>query len=187
MSKKVVILLGSPRKNGNSATLAAQVAEGARSAGAKVQSFFLQKMKIAPCNACEGCHKKNSKGCVIKDDMQRIYAALAEADAVVFATPIYWFTMSAQIKLAIDRCYALIGSEGFSLEEKRAALVMTYGAGDPVESGCVNAIRAFQDASRFTGIRIVGMVYGSAGAAGAIKANAALMKQARELGERLVN
>jgi multimeric flavodoxin WrbA len=93
--------------------------------------------------------------------------------------------MSAQLKLWMDRCFALpaYGQDPFA--GKRIALALAYGGEDPFDSGCVNALRTFQDAYRYAGAEIVGMVYGSAMEAGDIKANRALMKEARELGRTL--
>jgi len=184
-AKKVVVLLGSPRKSGNSAALAQAIAEGAQAAGAEVESFYLHGMTIKPCTACEGCHQPESSGCVIQDDMQKVYPVLVAADALVFASPIYWFTMSAQLKLAVDRCYALIGAKGHAFKGKRIGLAFSYGAPDPFDSGCVNAIRAFQDAFRFIEAPIVGMVYGSGGAPGEIRKNTALLDEAADLGKKL--
>jgi len=185
--KKVVILLGSPRKDGNSAALAERIAEGASAAGATVESFYLHAMKIAPCRACESCHKPGAKGCAIQDDMQGLYSKLRAADAIVYASPIYWFTMSAQLKLAMDRCYALGGEGGSALAGKRIGLAFAFGGEDPFDSGCTNAIRTFQDAFGFIGAPIVGMVYGSAGAAGDIKSNKKVMDEAIALGKKLAS
>ena len=184
--KKVVVLLGSPRKNGNSAILAAQIAKGAKSAGAKVETIYLQGLSIAPCRSCYACQKKKSRGCSIKDDMQALYPKLLAADAWVIASPVYWFTMSAQTKIFMDRCFALLayGKEAFA--GKRIAVAMSYGDADPFGSGCVNALRTFQDAFRYTGAKIIGMVYGSAYEAGEIRANETLLKEAEELGKELV-
>lgn len=184
--KRVVILLGSPRRKGNSAALAARIARGAELEKAHVDTFFLHGMKIAPCNACEACHQAGAKGCVIDDDMQRLYPALRAADAVVYASPIYWFTVSAQLKAAMDRCYALIGAKGHALAGKRIGLAFSFGGDDAFDSGCTNAIRTFQDAFAFVGAEITGMVYGSAGAPGAIKENEKLMDAAEDLGRKLV-
>jgi multimeric flavodoxin WrbA len=184
-AKKIVILLGSPRKRGNSAALAAKIARGAEAAGAQVESIYLHDKKIAPCSACEACHRPGAKGCVIRDDMQAVYPKLKAADAVVYASPIYWFTVSAQLKLAMDRCYALVGPKGYLLAGKKIGLAFSYGGDDPFDSGCTNAIRTFQDAFRFVGCEIAGMVYGSAGAAGDIKANKKVMQEARDLGRLL--
>ena len=186
-AKKVVILLGSPRRAGNSAALADRIAEGARGAGAEVTSFYLHGMKIAPCRACEACHEAASTGCVVQDDMQTIYPKLTEADAVVFAGPIYFFTVSAQMKLAMDRCYGLGGAAGHKFTGKKIGLAFTFGGEDPFDSGCTNAIRAFQDAFRYLEAEIVGMVYASAGGPGEVKANAKVMGEAFELGRKLVS
>src|SRR5512137_1584902 len=87
--KKVLVLLGSPRKRGNSAILADMVAKGAKSIGARVETLFMHGMKIAPCKSCYACQKPNSRGCSIKDDMQSVYKKLLEADAWVIASPVY--------------------------------------------------------------------------------------------------
>jgi multimeric flavodoxin WrbA len=184
--KKVLVLLGSPRKKGNSALLAEQIAKGARSSGAVVETVYLHGLDIAPCKSCYACQKPNSKGCSIKDDMQRIYKTMLSAHAWVIASPVYWFNMSAQTKIWMDRCFALPAYGNDPFTGRRIAIAMSYGGEDPFDSGCVNALRTFQDAYGFTGSKIVGMVYGSAMGAGEIKSNKALMKTAKELGKKIV-
>jgi len=186
-TKQVLVILGSPRKKGNSSTLAARISRGAKSAGAKVETLFLQDLKISPCRGCDTCQKHASKGCAIKDDMQKIYPKLIKADAWVLASPVYWFTMSAQTKIFMDRCYALTAYAKNPFAGKRIAIAMSYGGIDPVKSGCVNALRTFQDAFRYTRSKIAGMVYGSAMKAGEIENNEALMREAEELGKLLVS
>jgi multimeric flavodoxin WrbA len=185
-TKQVLVILGSPRRKGNSSTLAAQISRGAKSAGAEVETVFLHALKISPCRGCDTCKKQDSKGCAIKDDMQEIYPKLTKADAWVIASPVYWFTMSAQTKIFMDRCYALTAYAENPFVGKRIAIAMSYGDADPFGSGCVNALRTFQDAYRYAGSKIVGMVYGSAIEAGEIADNKALMREAEELGKRLV-
>jgi multimeric flavodoxin WrbA len=185
-TKQVLVILGSPRKKGNSSTLAAQISRGAKSAGAEVETVFLHALKINPCRGCDTCKKRNSKGCAIKDDMQGIYPKLIKADAWVIASPVYWFTMSAQTKIFMDRCYALTAYAEHPFVGKRIAIAMSYGDADPFGSGCVNALRTFQDAYRYAGAKIAGMVYGSATEAGEIADNKPLMREAEELGKRLV-
>ena len=184
-TKKVVVLLGSPRKKGNSAILANRIIKGAQEAGAEVETFYLNGMNIRPCQGCYACQKKDSKGCVQDDDMQKIYPKLVEADAWVIASPVYWFTMSAQTKLFMDRCFALLayGAQAF---RKKVAIAMSYGDTDPFRSGCVNALRTFQDSFRYVGAKIVGMVYGSAMEAGQIESLPTLLEEAEELGEKLI-
>jgi multimeric flavodoxin WrbA len=187
MTKKVLVLLGSPRKKGNSAILAEQIAKGAKTAKAKVETIYLHGKKIAPCKACFACQKKNSKGCSIQDDMQELYPKLIEADAWVIASPVYWFTVSAQTKIFMDRCFALPAYRNDPFKGKRIAIAMAYGGDDPFDSGCVNALRTFQDAFTYTESDIIGMVYGSAMDAGEIKANQKVMQEAMELGKKLAS
>ena len=186
-SKKVLVLLGSPRKKGNSSTLAEQIIQGAESVGAKVETIHLHGMKIAPCQSCYTCQKRNSKGCAIDDDMQAIYQKLIENEAWVIASPVYWFNMSAQTKLFMDRCFALPAYNKDAFTGKRIAIAMSYGDTDPFTSGCVNALRCFQDAFRYVGAKIVGMVYGTALDAGEINSNVSLMQKAEELGKTLAS
>ena len=184
-NKKVVVLLGSPRKKGNSTILANRIIKGAQEAGAEVETFYLNGMHIRPCQACYACQKKDSKGCAQDDDMQQIYPKLVEADAWVIASPVYWFNMSAQTKLFMDRCLALLayGNQAF---RKKIAIAMSYGDADPFRSGCINALRTFQDSFRYVGAKIVGMVYGSAMEAGEIESQTALLEEAEKLGQKLV-
>ena len=184
-SRNIVVVLGSPRKKGNSTTLAKQVVAGAESAGAQVETFFLQDMDIHACKACDRCQKDIALDCVVADDMQILYPKLRQADAIVIASPIYWFTVSAQTKLFMDRCYALAGPQGYALSGKRFGIVLTYGDSDPFNSGAVNALRTFQDGLHFVGAEIVGTVYGSASEPGEIAGNQALMDKAYQLGARL--
>jgi multimeric flavodoxin WrbA len=187
VAQKVMIVVGSPRKKGNSATLAKRVAAGARAGGAKVETFFLHDMNIKPCNACDSCRKKPNLDCVIQDDMQILYPRLKAADAVVIASPIYWFTLSAQTKLFMDRWYGLGNDEGYALAGKKFGIVLVYAADDPFSSGAVNALRTFQDALGFIGAEIAGMVYGSAWKAGEVRKNKGLMEEAYGLGKKLAS
>jgi len=185
MVNKIVVILGSPRKKGNSATLAEALIKGAEENGAEVQTFFLQAMEIKPCNACNQCINNPESGCVIEDDMQKIYPAVRTADSIVIASPIYWFNITAQTKLFIDRCYALIESGGHAFTGKKIGLILVYGDVDPFRSGATNAIRSYQDIFRYVGAKIAGLIYGTAMAAGEIKNNKQLMDKAYNLGRRL--
>jgi multimeric flavodoxin WrbA len=185
MSTKIIVLFGSPRKKGNSATLARQVISGAETVGAEVESFYLHGMDIRPCSACDACLKTTDPACVLEDDMQLLYPKLQRADVIVLASPIYWFTVSAQTKLFMDRCYAFEGPGRNLLADKRFAYVLTYGDSDPFNSGAVNALRTFQDGMRYIGAKIAGTVYGSASKPGEIAHNEALMDRAYRLGQRL--
>jgi multimeric flavodoxin WrbA len=185
MERRIVVLLGSPRRKGNSAKLAEYLSKGAKSKGAKVASFYLNGMNIKPCQGCRRCQKENAKGCVIKDDMQILYPKLKEADAVVIASPIYWFNISAQTKLFIDRCYAIGVGDRNVFTGKRFAFLLSYADVDPFSSGAVNALRSFQDMCKYLGVEVVGMVYGSGDEPGEVEKNRGLMKEAYRLGCQL--
>lgn len=187
VKRNILIVIGSPRKKGNSALLAMQVEAGAKAAGAQVESFYLQDLKIQPCTACEACRDRIETDCILEDDMKVLLPKIRRADALVIASPIYWFTVSAQTKLFMDRWYALGSDEGYALEGKKIAIILTYADADPFASGAVNALRTFQDAFRYVGAEIIGMIYGSAWKAGEIKKNKELMKKAFVLGKQLAS
>lgn len=102
MNKKVLILSSSPRKNGNSDLLCDEFARGAAESGNQVEKIFLGNKNIHFCNACGSC-VNNSGSCSIKDDMEEIKNKLIAADVIVLSTPVYFYTMSAQLKRFIDR------------------------------------------------------------------------------------
>jgi multimeric flavodoxin WrbA len=181
-NKKVIILLGSPRKNGNSTALAGEVERGAEEAGAEVESYNLHEMNIRFCTGCGSCREKTSKNCVIDDDMQLLYPRLREADAVVFASPIYWAHVTAQMKVFMDRCFALGGPEGHDLEGKLYGIVLTYANSNHFESGTINAIRTFQD-SFSSGI--VGIICCNSDEAGSAGEKGDFMERAHQLGALL--
>jgi multimeric flavodoxin WrbA len=183
MGKFVLVLKSSPRENGNSNTLAGQVVEGAQAAGAKVESLLLHHMNIRPCDACDSCQETGV--CIIKDDMQRVYPLLEKADAILIASPIYWFTISAQAKLCIDRWYALEGPQGNTLHGKQIGIVLTYGDSDLYTSGGINAIHTFESMFRYIGAEIAGMIYGTAHQIGDVEKQPELMERAYQLGQRL--
>ncbi|WP_165070884.1 NAD(P)H-dependent oxidoreductase [Desulfovibrio sp. ZJ200] len=126
MSKKIVILNGSPRKNGNTSALVKAFTEGAESAGHSVSEFFLDGMEIHGCKGCFGGHSKKECPCVQKDDMAQIYPAARDCDVIVLASPLYYWTMSGQLRTALDRLFALEEGDGNLLRGngKSSALLM---------------------------------------------------------------
>lgn len=98
---KVLGVVGSPRKGGNTDALVEKVLEGARSKGAETEKIYLDDLKIRPCDACELCSETGD--CVIKDDFQLIFQKIKESDGIVLGSPIYCSTVTAQTKILIDR------------------------------------------------------------------------------------
>jgi multimeric flavodoxin WrbA len=185
MAQSIIAIISSPRKNGNSTLLARKIADGAKAAGARVQTVNLHTIHIKPCTACDKCHAADDTFCVIKDDMQKLYAKILASDGIIYASPVYWFTVSAQMKLFMDRCYALGGPSGYGLKGKKMAVALSYGDNDPFRSGAVNALRTFQDAFAYVEAPFVGSVYGTGLEPGDILKNKAVMKEAFALGTSL--
>lgn len=107
MSKKIIILNGSPRKAGNTSALVNAFTEGAEKKGHTVHEFFLDAMNIHGCKGCFGGGKNPESPCAQKDDMDKIYPVYKEADIVVLATPLYYWSISGQLKCAFDRLFAV--------------------------------------------------------------------------------
>ena len=103
----VLILQASPRANGNTAWMAEEFKNAAEAAGHQVTLVNVSKKKIAGCLACEYCHNKGNGACIQKDDMQELYPLMAEAEVLVLAAPIYYFTLNAQIQAPIQRMYCV--------------------------------------------------------------------------------
>lgn len=122
---KVVVITGSAHKNGSSALLADKYIEGAIEVGNEIYRFDSAFEDVKPCLACEYCSSHDST-CVHKDSMVKLYKELEEADAVVFSTPIYYYTMSAQIKTVFDRLHA----KNSRLFGNKKAVMMASAYGD---------------------------------------------------------
>lgn len=124
--KKIVILNGSPRRNGNTSALVEAFVRGAESVGNEVTEFFLDRMEIHGCKGCFGGHSSQACPCVQKDDMDKIYPVVRESEVIVLATPLYYWNMSGQIRTAIDRLFALEEGDGNLLRghDRACALLM---------------------------------------------------------------
>ena len=125
MSKKIIILNGSPRPGGNTSALVREFTKGAEEAGNTVTAFLLHDMDIKGCQGCWGGGKDISSPCMIKDDMDKIYPYYIEADVVVLASPLYYWSISGQLKTAFDRLFAVAESNpGYRNPQKNAVLLM---------------------------------------------------------------
>lgn len=183
--RKVLIVTASPRPRGNSSLLAAEAARGAREAGAEVRIVSLAGLSMGPCRACDSCRKPGAKGCVQKDDLGPLHDDLKAADALLIASPVYWFTMSAQAKIFMDRLYVFGAKSYREIKGKRIGIILTSGDADVRSSGAVNAMSAFKDAFAYLGAPVVGMLHGAGGGAGAVLKNKALLQEACVLGRAL--
>lgn len=121
MSKKIVVITGSPRKNGNSFAMTNAFIKAAEAKGHTVTRFDAAFKKVGGCHACETCYS-TGKACSFDDDFNVVAPAILEADVIVFTMPVYWYSIPAQIKGVIDRIYSLVVG-GKDISGKECALI----------------------------------------------------------------
>ena len=121
---KILVLNGSPHLNGSTSDMVNAFAQGAKEAGHEVEIINVAHKNIHGCMACEYCREKELGICCQKDDMQSIYPEILSSDMVVFASPIYYFTLSAQLQAAIHRTYSIDIPKNI----KKVALIMSSGS-----------------------------------------------------------
>ena len=121
MSKKIVVITGSPRKNGNSFAMTDAFIRAAEGKGHTVTRFDAAMKNVGGCRACETCFS-TGKACTFDDDFNTIAPAIVEADAIVFTMPVYWYSIPAQIKGVIDRIFSLVVG-GKDIAGKECALI----------------------------------------------------------------
>jgi multimeric flavodoxin WrbA len=128
---KVIGIVGSPRKNGNTNAIVQQVLEGAAEAGAETRSFLLNEMSYRGCQACDYC--KTHEKCKLEDDLAELFDEMEKADGIVFGAPIYFVQFSGQMRLFLDRCYSLINRDFSSRlpAGKKAVIVVAQGMPEP--------------------------------------------------------
>lgn len=141
--KKVVIISSSPRRNGNSAMLCHQFEKGAIEAGNEVEFIHLYDYKIEPCLACDYCHSHQNE-CIIKDDADKVIQKMIEADIWVLSSPVYFYSVTAQMKLLIDRFFAREFEIRDSQKRKEVYYVVTSGAPSIDQlTGTIESLRGF--------------------------------------------
>lgn len=124
MAKNILVLNGSPRKGGNTDVLCDAFGSGTASKGHTVETVHIRALNIKPCVGCYGCAAKKGDPCMQKDDMKEIYARFERANAVVFASPLYWWQFTAQMKTAIDRLFAVAAAAEMNIPKKEVALII---------------------------------------------------------------
>ena len=122
MSKKIVVITGSPRRNGNTFAMAEAFVQAARARGHQITRFDAALENAGGCRACETCFK-SGKACSFDDDFNTIAPAILEADAVVFTMPVYWYSIPAQLKGVIDKLFSFVVG-GKDISGKECAMVV---------------------------------------------------------------
>ncbi len=136
--KKVVCILGSPRKNKNTQTIAERFLDTARQLGADTQSFYLNGMSYKGCQGCMSC-KRGSEECVLRDDLTEALSAARESDVLVIASPVYFADVTSQMKAFVDRTYSFLKPTYLSdpnptrlAPGKSCVFIFTQGSPDPM-------------------------------------------------------
>jgi multimeric flavodoxin WrbA len=177
---KVLAVVGSPRKRGNTDLLVDAVIQGAAENGAEVEKVFLADLDVKPCDGCDACRK--SARCVVRDDMIPLYDKLYASDAWVLGTPVYWWGPSAQLKAFVDRWYAFSNDTG-RVSGKHAALVAAFEDSDPTTARHI--VGMLKDSLDYLRIDFVDQVLVTAKDRGEVAKNQAALDRAYALGKRL--
>lgn len=177
MTKKILVISGSPRKGGNSDLLCDQFILGAEAAGHHAEKIFLRSKKIGYCMGCETCY--NTGKCVFKDDMADILQKMIDADVIVLSTPVYFYTMDAQMKTLIDRTvprYTEISNKDF--------YVIITAADTSIDNmqKTIDGFRGFYD-DCLEGAKEKGIIYGIGAVNFADIKNMPVMEEAYNMGK----
>lgn len=184
---KVLGIMGSPRVGGNSDVLLDDALAGATKAGAQVEKIILDRLKISGCKDCQKC---NDTGlCVLKDDMPEIHKKILEADAIIHSVPVYFWSMTAQMKAYLDRWSALFDAEWKwhkayypKMKGKRIGLITVCG--DPDVHTADPVVHSFKSTADMTKMNWLGVVMTSAIDKGDIVKDEKARKQAFDLGRK---
>lgn len=187
--KKILVLSGSPKKDGNTASLVNAFAEGARSKGTQVEIVYTAflKYKTTGCTSCRTCQKLDKYECVINDEAKPVLAKMSKVDVIVMATPLYFFAASAQIKLIFDRMFSLYkwDNEAGTMETplKGKTLVLIASA---FESEGLDALeKPFALTADYSGMKFESLLVPNAGVSGDIKNKTGILKKAVALGKKV--
>jgi multimeric flavodoxin WrbA len=184
---KVLGIMGSPRVGGNSDILLSQALSGAKEAGAEVEKVILDRKKISGCKDCKKCNETGI--CVLKDDMPEIHKKILEADAIIHSVPVYFFSMTAQMKAYLDRWCALYDAEWRwqkayypKMRGKRIGVITVCG--DPDVHMADPIVNCFKPTVEMSKMHWLGSVMVSANNKGEVADNEEAKQQAFELGRK---
>lgn len=176
---KILGIVCSPRKKGNTEILVREALAAAKENGTEIELLRVSEMNIVPCDGCMTC--KQSGKCRIKDDMQKVYEKLLEADGIILGSPVYFWAVSGQAKILMDRTYALMYPES-KLNNKVGGAIVVTG-----RRGSVNALSTINNF--FLGHNMMVSRLGISGYGtekGEVKQDKRAMEAARSLGKQLV-
>jgi multimeric flavodoxin WrbA len=189
MAKKILIINGSPIKNGNTATLVKWFVEGARAQGADVEivnAAFL-KYKSSGCISCRKCQKIKEYLCVIKDEAQPVLGKMAKADVIVMATPLYFYGPSAQLKLVMDRMFSLYkwDNKADTMETPLKGKTFALIASAYEDVGLDNLEKPFAITAEYSDMKFISLLVANAGESGEVKKLSGIKDKAVAFGKQV--
>jgi multimeric flavodoxin WrbA len=170
---KILGILGSSRSGGNTEILLDIALEKAGSLGIEVSKIYLRELTIGPCDGCNGCFSTGE--CVVKDDMKQVYEGIRESDGIIWASPVYFWSMSGLTKMAMDRTYALNFPE-LQQAGKIGGLILVAGI-----RGCLSAASPFHMYFNYNHMFAAEVAWGYAGARGDILKDEYAKKMSEEM------
>jgi len=176
---KIVGIMGSPRKHGNTEILLDIGLKEARNEGATVSKICLREKSISPCIGCLKCTQTGI--CTIKDDMQEIYREMLDSDGIIWASPVYFWSVSSQTKVVIDRTYALAFPR-LQLASKVGALIVVAA-----NRGCMSAANIFNMYFNYNHMFSADFAYGYAAEKGEIKKNRVAVRMVQEMARQVIS
>ena len=176
---KIVGILGSPRKGGNTEVLLDVALEEAQKNGVVIDKISLKDKSIAPCDGCLGCIKTGE--CVIEDDGQEVYKKMLEAEGIIWATPVYFWSMTSHTKTLMDRTYAL-GFPKLRLANKVGGLITVAGG-----RGCMSTANIFNMYFNYNHMFFAEFAYGYAREKGEIKKNTFAKNMVKEMVHQMIS
>lgn len=176
---KILGIMGSSRKGGNTDTLLDVALNEAKKSGAMVSKISLGRKSIAPCNGCSKCTTTGK--CVIRDGMQDIYREMLASEGIIWATPVYFWSMTGQTKTVMDRTYALLFPK-LQLASKVGGLILVAGT-----RGCMNAANVFHMYFNYNHMFFAEFAQGYAAQKGDIKKNALAINMTKEMVHQMIS
>jgi multimeric flavodoxin WrbA len=187
LAKRILILSGSPKKNGNTATLIEWFCEGASSSGADIEIIrtALLKYKTNGCTSCRKCQKLEEYECTVNDDAKPVLTKIANADVIVMATPLYFFSASAQLKIIFDRAFSLYkwDNDAGTMETPLSGKTMILLASAFEDVGLDALEKPFTLTAKYTGMNFISLLVPNAGVSGEIKKLKGIKQKAVTLGK----
>jgi multimeric flavodoxin WrbA len=188
-SVTLLCLLGSPRRGGNTDLLAAEVCRGFESQGGVTEQVPLSQLDLHPCTGCKACQQDRPEPCILDDDMQMLYDKMLAASAELWASPVYSWAPTVEMKMVLDRQFAWGDYQNTrhaaALAGRAVGLAMSYADPDPATNGFTHAYASLRAVAMASGGAFAGCVHGPASARGDILQQPDVLHRARELGVKL--